>query len=626
MQSNRKSKTVYNVKSYGAKGDGTTDDSTAIQAAIDAANAAGGGVVYIPAGTYLVSNASAGNGGIHLTSSYANVTLRGAGIGATIIKLADGADNQVVSFVDTTNCTIEDMTLDGNRANAAGVTRHCLRTYGTKNKHRRLELKNAGSYGIGTTQTGSSYDCLYEDLDIHDVGDDGLDFKNNEDDNYGNIVRRVVVRDYNLNAVNGKAGIDIRGPVQLSDIYIEVPSSDDSCGIRFRQGELLATNGFGGHRSTLDNFRIIGATGSAGTTIGIYSVARDVKISNGYVHGCRTGYQIEAEDNSLTCVTAKGFVDFGIRTTQDGGETRKGDRLMMTAAHAVDGDGDGFRIETDGVSMSCCAANGNAGYGLTVESTATRFTENGCDFTGNDSGGWKNYDFNDHGPDVWLSAADLSSITKNGSDQVATWADKSYRGNDAVQATDTKKPVYLEDDGDGFPTLKFYNSSNVSVLEVTDSATLNYDKFELFIVARRLVDTGTQEILAAKYNTTGNQREWIAAVSSGDDESLTLSADGSATSAVTGAEITLNETFIMNVTYDGATARVRHNEGPWSTVNIADLFNGTANLTIGALANSSSPLQGYVYELLLFNGRGVLDAKERQFITRRLAENYGITL
>ena len=46
---------VYNVLEYGATGDGVTDDTTAIQAAVNAANSAGGGLILIPAGEYLIT-------------------------------------------------------------------------------------------------------------------------------------------------------------------------------------------------------------------------------------------------------------------------------------------------------------------------------------------------------------------------------------------------------------------------------------------------------------------------------------------------------------------------------------------------------------------------------------------
>ena len=42
----------FDVKSFGATGDGQTIDSGAINRAIDAAAAVGGGTVYLPAGTY----------------------------------------------------------------------------------------------------------------------------------------------------------------------------------------------------------------------------------------------------------------------------------------------------------------------------------------------------------------------------------------------------------------------------------------------------------------------------------------------------------------------------------------------------------------------------------------------
>lgn len=47
----------YNVKDYGADGNGVSDDTAPIQAAVNAAFNAGGGVVYIPTGTYKLTAA-----------------------------------------------------------------------------------------------------------------------------------------------------------------------------------------------------------------------------------------------------------------------------------------------------------------------------------------------------------------------------------------------------------------------------------------------------------------------------------------------------------------------------------------------------------------------------------------
>src|SRR2546423_7037094 len=44
---------IYDVRAFGAKGDGKELDTPAINKAIDAANAAGGGTVRFPAGDYL---------------------------------------------------------------------------------------------------------------------------------------------------------------------------------------------------------------------------------------------------------------------------------------------------------------------------------------------------------------------------------------------------------------------------------------------------------------------------------------------------------------------------------------------------------------------------------------------
>ena len=67
------------MKSFGAKIDGVSDDSNALQNAIDECGNKGGGTVVIPAGTLLVE------GQVKIRSS--NVVLRGAGKGKTIIKI-----------------------------------------------------------------------------------------------------------------------------------------------------------------------------------------------------------------------------------------------------------------------------------------------------------------------------------------------------------------------------------------------------------------------------------------------------------------------------------------------------------------------------------------------------------
>src|SRR5689334_4349494 len=45
---------IFDVRAYGAKGDGAADDTPAFTKAIAAADAAGGGIVHVPAGEYRI--------------------------------------------------------------------------------------------------------------------------------------------------------------------------------------------------------------------------------------------------------------------------------------------------------------------------------------------------------------------------------------------------------------------------------------------------------------------------------------------------------------------------------------------------------------------------------------------
>jgi len=108
---------VFDVRNYGTVGDGTTNDTAAIQTAIDAAHTAGGGTVYFPTGTYLISLGPSGGatGGITVTS---NVTLQGSP-GATITADSGAAASVKVGIgigtttTPATNVQIRDLHIDG---------------------------------------------------------------------------------------------------------------------------------------------------------------------------------------------------------------------------------------------------------------------------------------------------------------------------------------------------------------------------------------------------------------------------------------------------------------------------------------------------------------------------------
>ena len=79
---------VYNIRDYGAKGDKTTLDTAALQAAIDACTRDGGGTVLVPAGTFVI-------GTVELKS---NVTLHIAA-GGTLLGSADGKQYHAVDAI-----------------------------------------------------------------------------------------------------------------------------------------------------------------------------------------------------------------------------------------------------------------------------------------------------------------------------------------------------------------------------------------------------------------------------------------------------------------------------------------------------------------------------------------------
>ena len=102
---------IVNAKDFGAKGDGATDDTLALQAAINSA-ASSQKICFIPSGTYVISDT------IRVPS---NSVIAGAGRSDTKIKMSGSVTNAYVTMFLTgwrgdhrTNITIKNLTLDFN--------------------------------------------------------------------------------------------------------------------------------------------------------------------------------------------------------------------------------------------------------------------------------------------------------------------------------------------------------------------------------------------------------------------------------------------------------------------------------------------------------------------------------
>lgn len=182
---------VYGVKSYGAVGDGITDDATAIQAAITACGVAGGGTVQVPFGTYLL--------GTELVVNYPNVNIVGVGgsgdhvtvNGATILKASHSSGSVV--RIQKTGCGLMDLVLDstaGRYAGAAG-SNYGLRVEAadssgevTKRTYvQRVRVTQQPSHGV--VGVGDLVCSKFEMVDVDNV--DGVGFYFNS----GTLTARV---------------------------------------------------------------------------------------------------------------------------------------------------------------------------------------------------------------------------------------------------------------------------------------------------------------------------------------------------------------------------------------------------------------------------------------------------
>ena len=152
---------AVSVKNFGAKGDGTTDDTAAIQSAIDWVADLGGGDVIVPGGIYMIkahsdtftgTNFMRDEGGIALKD---NVHLR-MSQGATLRAIPnDKRAYVIVRIFDKKNVTVSGGTIQGDRHAHTGTS---------------------GEWGYGIAVTGGENITL-TDLTARDCWGDGINIQ-----------------------------------------------------------------------------------------------------------------------------------------------------------------------------------------------------------------------------------------------------------------------------------------------------------------------------------------------------------------------------------------------------------------------------------------------------------------
>jgi len=173
---------VFNVLDYGATGDGTTDDTAAIQAAITAAP--NGGTVYLPAGRYVISDSltrptypgnEAAWGQLYICGA-GNATVSdifGADNFGTTLIIAAAADTPVFNFTATRGVVLLDLNIlgdDSSVADSVGVW------FAGSNVNPIIERCTIGGFAEGirigvegaagaNDDFGTVRNCVFQDLD-----------------------------------------------------------------------------------------------------------------------------------------------------------------------------------------------------------------------------------------------------------------------------------------------------------------------------------------------------------------------------------------------------------------------------------------------------------------------------
>ena len=151
---------------YGATGNGTTDDTAAVQAALTAVGAAGGGTLYVPPGTYLLSSA---------LSAGAGVSLLGAGPGVSVLSQSStGANGITYNPTALSGISVSGLSIVGpGSGSGVGLLIEANGGGGqaTSCVVENVAVKSMGSHGV---QIVNGSGCSVSGLNVSSLGGNGV--------------------------------------------------------------------------------------------------------------------------------------------------------------------------------------------------------------------------------------------------------------------------------------------------------------------------------------------------------------------------------------------------------------------------------------------------------------------
>lgn len=169
IPSNSVSRLNVNATDYGAIGNGISDDTAAIQRAINAiANARKGDALELPPGTYRITSS------LTIDSSYVSIVSRGATIDASAIT--SGAALRVTGTVNPpykqSTTVLEGFKLVGNSQNGSvtGIRFHTDGGNGQGSSHITVRNVNISNFGIGLDYGDRAYAINHYGIDVYSCG------------------------------------------------------------------------------------------------------------------------------------------------------------------------------------------------------------------------------------------------------------------------------------------------------------------------------------------------------------------------------------------------------------------------------------------------------------------------